>query len=69
MTTQMTSKLFIPFVSQFKAIYQKARRSLKRRVESTAIYSSVNAAFNTDQPDCDAGKVDSNIMHREEEVH
>ena len=28
-----TSKLFIPYLSQFRATYQKARRSLKKRIE------------------------------------
>ena len=27
------SKLFIPYLSQFKAAYQKARRSVKKRIE------------------------------------
>ena len=33
-TNGNTSKLFIPYISQFRATYQKARRSVKKRVES-----------------------------------
>ena len=32
MTDASTSKLFIPYLSQFKATYQKARRSIKKRI-------------------------------------
>ena len=34
MTDSSTSKLFIPYLSQFKATYQKARRSIKKRIET-----------------------------------
>ena len=34
MTNGNTSKLFIPYLSQFRATYQKARRSVKKRIES-----------------------------------
>ena len=34
MTNGNKSKLFIPYLSQFKATYQEARRSVKRRIES-----------------------------------
>ena len=34
MTNGNTSKLFIPYLSQFKMAYQKARRSAKKRIES-----------------------------------
>ena len=43
-TSQTTSKLFTPFVSQLKATCQKARR---RRLESKASYTSANVALNT----------------------
>ena len=32
MTNGNTSKLFIPYLSQFRATYQKARQSVKKRV-------------------------------------
>ena len=31
-----TSKLFIPYMSQFQATFQKARRSIKKRIETKA---------------------------------
>ena len=31
-----TSKLFIPYMSQFRATFQKARRSIKKRIETKA---------------------------------
>ena len=31
-----TSKLFIPYMSQFRATIQKARRSIKKRIETKA---------------------------------
>ena len=34
MTNGNTSELFIPYLSQFRATYQKARRSVKKRIES-----------------------------------
>ena len=34
MTNGNTLKLFIPYLSQFRATYQKARRSVKKRIES-----------------------------------
>ena len=34
MTNGNTSKLFVPYLSQFRATYQKARRSVKERIES-----------------------------------
>ena len=34
MSDSNTSKLFIPYLSQFKATYQKARRSIKKRIET-----------------------------------
>ena len=34
MTNGNTSKLFIPYLFQFKATYQKSRRSVKKRIES-----------------------------------
>ena len=34
MTNGNTSKLSIPYLSQFRAIYLKARRSVKKRIES-----------------------------------
>ena len=34
MTYGNTSKLFIPYLSQFRVTYQKARRSVKKRIES-----------------------------------
>ena len=34
MTNDNTSTLFIPHLSQFRATYQKARRSAKKRIES-----------------------------------
>ena len=34
MTNGNTSTLFIPYLSQFRATYQKARRSVKKRIES-----------------------------------
>ena len=34
MTNGNTSKLFIPYLSQFRATYQKARRTVKKRIES-----------------------------------
>ena len=34
MTNGNTSKLSIPHLSQFRAIYLKARRSVKKRIES-----------------------------------
>ena len=34
MTNGNTSKLFIPYLSQFRATYQKARRRVKKRIES-----------------------------------
>ena len=34
MTNGNTSKLFVPYLSQFRATYQKARRSVKKRIES-----------------------------------
>ena len=34
MTNGNTSKLFIPYLSQFRATYQKARSSVKKRIES-----------------------------------
>ena len=34
MTNGNTSKLFIPYLSQFRATYQKARRSVKKQIES-----------------------------------
>ena len=34
MTNSNISKLFIPYLSQFRATYQKARRSVKKRIES-----------------------------------
>ena len=34
MTTGNTLTLFIPYLSQFRATYQKARRSVKKRIES-----------------------------------
>ena len=34
MTNSNTSKLFIPYLSQFRATYQEARRSIKKRIES-----------------------------------
>ena len=33
MTNGNSSKLFIPYLSQFKVTYQKARRSVKNRIE------------------------------------
>ena len=33
MTNDNTSKLFIPYLSQFRVRYQKARRSVKKRIE------------------------------------
>ena len=33
-TNGNTSKIFIPYLSQFKMKYQKARRSVKKRIES-----------------------------------
>ena len=40
MKDNKTSTLFIPYISQFRATYQKARRSLKKRVDTKA--STVN---------------------------
>ena len=40
MTNGNTSKLFIPYLSQLRATYQKARRSLKKRIESKASENS-----------------------------
>ena len=34
MTNGNTSKLFTPYLPQFRATYQKARRSVKKRIES-----------------------------------
>ena len=34
MTDASTSKLFIPYLSQFRATYQKARRRIKKRIHS-----------------------------------
>ena len=34
MTHDNTSKLFIPYLSQFRATYQKARRSVKKRIST-----------------------------------
>ena len=34
MTNGNTSVLFIPYLSQFRATYQRARRSVKKRIES-----------------------------------
>ena len=34
MTNGNTLTLFIPYLSQFRATYQKARRSVKKRIES-----------------------------------
>ena len=34
MTNDNTSTLFIPYLSQFRATYQKARRSVKKQIES-----------------------------------
>ena len=34
MTNGNTSKLFVPYLSQFRATYQKARRTVKKRIES-----------------------------------
>ena len=34
MTNDNTSTLFIPYLSQFRATYQKAPRSVKKRIES-----------------------------------
>ena len=36
MTDGNTSKLFVPYLSQFRATYQKARQSIKKRIESKA---------------------------------
>ena len=33
LTNNDTSKLFIPYLSQFRVTYQKARRSIKKRIE------------------------------------
>ena len=37
-----TSKLFVPYMSQFRATFQKARRSIKKRIETKA---SANPQF------------------------
>ena len=42
MTDGSTSKLFIPYMSQFRATYQKARRSIKKRVESKTSHMKTN---------------------------
>ena len=42
MTNVNTSKLFIPYLSQFRATYQKARRSVKKRIESKVPQKSRN---------------------------
>ena len=34
MTNGNTSKLFVPYLSQFRGTYQKARHSIKKRIES-----------------------------------
>ena len=34
MTNGNTSKLFVPYLSQFRVTYQKARRTVKKRIES-----------------------------------
>ena len=34
MTNGNTSKLFVPYLSQFRATYQKVRRSVKNPIES-----------------------------------
>ena len=40
MKDNKTSKLFIPYMSQFRATYEKERRSLKKRIATKA--STVN---------------------------
>ena len=50
MKDNKTSKLFIPYMSQFRATYQKARRSLKKRIDTKA--STVNSNLQ-DQQVCD----------------
>ena len=35
MTNGNTSKLFVPYLSQFRVTYQKAQRSVKKRIEYT----------------------------------
>ena len=41
MTNGNTSKLFILYLSQFRATYQKARRSVKKRTESKVPEKSI----------------------------
>ena len=43
LTNGNTSKLFIPCLSQFRATYQKARRSVKKRIESQVSEKSTQA--------------------------
>ena len=40
MADSNTSELFIPYISQFQAMYQKAQRSLKKRTETKASTNS-----------------------------
>ena len=37
-----TSKLFTPFISQMKSVHQKARRSVKKRIDQKLIVSDLN---------------------------
>ena len=50
MKDKKTLKLFIPYMSKFRATYQKARRSLKKRTDAKA--STINCNLQ-DQQVCD----------------
>ena len=45
MTNGNTSNLFIPYLSQFRVTYQKARRSVKKRIESKVTETSTQKLF------------------------
>ena len=45
MTNGNTLKLFIPYLSQFRVTYQKARRSVKKRIESKVTETSTQKLF------------------------
>ena len=40
--SHQTSKLFTPFISQMKSVHQKARRSVKKRIDQKLIVSDLN---------------------------
>ena len=62
MTDSSTSKLFIPYLSQFKATYQKARRSIKKRIETkeTSHIEPILIEPNTEQDRIDTEEAPAN---------